>query len=374
MLSTLPPLVFAGEARRCAAPWPRWPRAGPSCSRPATAPSPSPSSPPTPSGTSSRSSCRWPWSSPTAAGCRWSRWAASPGSSPSPARRRTEVDRRAALPVFPRPHGQRRGLRRPRPGGLTPSRLVAAYHQSAATLNLLRAFTKGGFADLSQVHLWNQQFVASSRRGPALRGASPAEIDRALRFMAACGIDLAAEEGLHQVDFFTSHEALILRLRGGPDPRGLAHRRLVRLLGPHCCGAATAPASWTGPTSSSCRGSTTRSAAKVGPSATRRRGGGAVRASSNPDRVPGRLTLISRMGADKVDELLPPLQRAVAAVGPPGRVDVRPDARQHLHVRRRPQDPALRRHPQRDLRRSSRPPRRAAHGPEGSMWSSPATT
>ncbi len=53
-----------------------------------------------------------------------------------------------------------------------PERLVAAYQQSASTLNLLRAFTKGGFADLSQVHLWNQQFVASSARGPALRAAS----------------------------------------------------------------------------------------------------------------------------------------------------------------------------------------------------------
>ena len=90
-----------------------------------------------------------------------------------------------------------------------PGRLVAAYQQSASTLNLLRAFTKGGFADLSQVHLWNQQFVASSSEGQRYERIA-SEIDRALRFMAACGIDLGAEEGLHQVDFFTSHEALIL--------------------------------------------------------------------------------------------------------------------------------------------------------------------
>ncbi len=90
-----------------------------------------------------------------------------------------------------------------------PERLVAAYQQSASTLNLLRAFTKGGFADLSQVHLWNQQFVASSAEGQRYERIA-SEIDRALRFMAACGIDLGAEEGLHQVDFFTSHEALIL--------------------------------------------------------------------------------------------------------------------------------------------------------------------
>ena len=90
-----------------------------------------------------------------------------------------------------------------------PARLVAAYQQSASTLNLLRAFTKGGFADLSQVHLWNQQFVASSAEGLRYERIA-AEIDRALRFMAACGIDLGAEVGLHQVDFWTSHEALIL--------------------------------------------------------------------------------------------------------------------------------------------------------------------
>src|SRR6202453_19471 len=90
-----------------------------------------------------------------------------------------------------------------------PSRLVAAYQQSASTLNLLRAFTKGGFADLSQVHLWNQQFVSSSTEGLRYERIA-AEIDRALRFMTACGIDLGAEVGLHQVDFWTSHEALIL--------------------------------------------------------------------------------------------------------------------------------------------------------------------
>src|SRR5204862_373353 len=95
------------------------------------------------------------------------------------------------------------------PRGPDPERLVAAYHQSASTLNLLRAFTKGGFADLSQVHVWNQQFVATSGEGQRYE-AIAAEIDRALRFMKACGIDLLAEAHLHQVDFWTSHEALIL--------------------------------------------------------------------------------------------------------------------------------------------------------------------
>jgi 3-deoxy-7-phosphoheptulonate synthase len=90
-----------------------------------------------------------------------------------------------------------------------PDRLVQAYHQSASTMNLLRAFTKGGFADLSRVHAWNQEFVASSpegRRYERLAG----EIDRALRFMGACGVDTGSNPNLHEVDCYTSHEALLL--------------------------------------------------------------------------------------------------------------------------------------------------------------------
>ena len=93
--------------------------------------------------------------------------------------------------------------------GPRPGRLLRAYHQSASTMNLLRAFTKGGFADLNQVHTWNQEFVASSAEGQRYERIA-AGIERALRFMAACGIDLATEATLHQVDFWTSHEALIL--------------------------------------------------------------------------------------------------------------------------------------------------------------------
>ena len=98
---------------------------------------------------------------------------------------------------------------------------VHAYHQSASTLNLLRAFAKGGFADLSRAHAWNLEFLDASpegRRYEALAG----EIDRALRFMAACGIDLDGEAKLHEVDFYTSHEALHPRLRGGAHPASTA--------------------------------------------------------------------------------------------------------------------------------------------------------
>ena len=90
-----------------------------------------------------------------------------------------------------------------------PERLLRAYHQSAATLNLLRSLTKGGFADLSQVHSWTQGFVVESPEGARYQHVAD-EIDRALRFMKACGVDTVSMPSLHEVDFFTSHEALIL--------------------------------------------------------------------------------------------------------------------------------------------------------------------
>src|SRR6476619_5252658 len=90
-----------------------------------------------------------------------------------------------------------------------PRRMVEGYNQSAATLNLLRAFTKGGYADLTQVHLWNKDFVASSPEGRRYDTLAN-EIERALAFMAACGIDLTAERRLHEVDVYTSHAGLLL--------------------------------------------------------------------------------------------------------------------------------------------------------------------
>ncbi len=90
-----------------------------------------------------------------------------------------------------------------------PERLLAAYHQSVSTLNLLRAFTTGGYAALSRVHAWNQEFVANSLEGKRYEVIAD-EIERALAFMKACGIDLVDDQALQAVDFYTSHEALIL--------------------------------------------------------------------------------------------------------------------------------------------------------------------
>jgi len=90
-----------------------------------------------------------------------------------------------------------------------PRATARAYHQSVATLNLLRAFTTGGFAALSRVHQWNQEFVANSLEGKRYEVIAD-DIERALRFMRACGIDLQDDNSLQAVEFYTSHEALIL--------------------------------------------------------------------------------------------------------------------------------------------------------------------
>jgi len=195
-----------------------------------------------------------------------------------------------------------------------PARLVAAYHQSASTLNLVRAFTKGGFADLSQVHLWNQQFVASSEEGRRYEQIA-AEIDRALRFMAACGIDLGREETLHEVDFYTSHEALILGYE-----EALTRRDSITGDFYDC----SAHMLWVGERTRQPDGAHVDFlsgihnpiGAKVGPSAT------APDLLTlcdrlDPERVPGRLTLITRMGATRVGDLLPPLLEAVRDAGHP---------------------------------------------------------
>ena len=111
-----------------------------------------------------------------------------------------------------------------------PERMVQAYYQAVSTLNLLRAFTKGGFADLTQVHTWNQEFVASSLEGRRYEVIAN-EIGRALRFMQAIGIDLGDERTIHEVDVWTSHEALLLDYEEPLVRKRLDDRRLVRVLG-----------------------------------------------------------------------------------------------------------------------------------------------
>src|SRR6478735_7183554 len=195
-----------------------------------------------------------------------------------------------------------------------PDRLVQAYHQSASTLNLVRAFTKGGFADLNRVHAWTQEFIASSPEGQKYEQLA-AEIDRALRFMRACGIDTESNSRLHEVDVFTSHEALLLgyeealtrqdSLTGGWYDCS-AHmlwigERTRQLDGAHV---------------EFLRGVGNPLGCKIGPS-TEVEFVLELCERLNPARIPGRLTLISRMGADRVEGALRPLLHAVRAAGHP---------------------------------------------------------
>ena len=189
-----------------------------------------------------------------------------------------------------------------------PRRMVEGYNQSAATLNLLRAFTKGGYADLTQVHLWNQEFVASSPEGRRYERLA-SEIERALRFMAACGIDLTAERRLHEVDVFTSHEGLLLDYE-----EGLTRRDSLTGDWYDC----SAHLLWIGERTRQPDGAHVEFfsgvhnplAVKLGPETT---ADDAIVLCErlNPERIPGRLTFVTRMGVSRVREALPPLLRAV---------------------------------------------------------------
>jgi 3-deoxy-7-phosphoheptulonate synthase len=195
-----------------------------------------------------------------------------------------------------------------------PQRMIEGYNQSAQTLNLLRAFTKGGYADLTQVHLWNKDFVSSSPEGRRYERLA-SEIERALAFMAACGIDLTAERRLHEVDVFTAHEGLLLDYE-----EGLTRRDSLTGDWYDC----SAHLLWIGERTRRPDGAHVQFftgvhnpiGVKIGPAATPEE---VVELCEvlNPDRVPGRLTFYARLGAERVRELLPPLLAAPRDEGHP---------------------------------------------------------
>ena len=195
-----------------------------------------------------------------------------------------------------------------------PDRLVQAYHQAASTLNLVRAFTKGGFADLNRVHAWNQEFVAQSAEGQRYEEVA-SEIERALAFMRACGIDTETNTALHQVDVYTSHEALILGYEE-------ALTRQDSLTGGwYDCSAHML---WIGERTRQLDGAHVEFLRGVGNPLGCKIGKTtdvdyvlSLCETLNPARIPGRLTLISRMGANDVEEALRPLLRAVRDAGHP---------------------------------------------------------
>ncbi|MDZ3837675.1 MAG: 3-deoxy-7-phosphoheptulonate synthase class II [Rhodospirillales bacterium] len=193
-----------------------------------------------------------------------------------------------------------------------PQRLIHAYNQSAATLNLLRAFSQGGYADLHQVHLWTLGFVANSPQGDRYRDLAE-RLNETLKFMAACGLTSETTPQIRETDFFTSHEALMLVYEEamtrvdsttGDWYDTSAHflwigERTRQLDGAHV---------------EFLRGVRNPLAVKLGP------GVGAdelIRLSDalNPVNEPGRLTLIVRMGAEKLESVLPKLIRAVEREG-----------------------------------------------------------
>jgi 3-deoxy-7-phosphoheptulonate synthase len=192
-----------------------------------------------------------------------------------------------------------------------PARLLRAYHSAAVTLNLCRAFANGGYADLHQAHAWNQDFVAQSPAGQRYEQLA-GEIDRALSFMNACGID---PEELHGVEFYSSHEALLLeyeRALTRIDSRtGLPYDVSAHLV---WIGERTRDPN--GAHVEFCRQIRNPIGVKIGPT-TSPDDVLTLIERLNPDDEPGRLTLITRLGAAKIRDVLPPLVEKVTERGSP---------------------------------------------------------
>jgi 3-deoxy-7-phosphoheptulonate synthase len=191
-----------------------------------------------------------------------------------------------------------------------PSRMEFAYMQSAATLNLLRAFATGGYADLHQVHRWNLGFVQRSPLASRYEDLAH-RIDETLNFMGACGLSDLPQ--VRETDFYTSHESLLL-------PYEEALTRVDSTSGDHY--ACSAHFLWIGDRTRQpdgahvefLRGVKNPIGMKVGPTSDPTE---LVRITEilNPANEKGRLTLISRMGADKVEAKLRPLLAAIARAG-----------------------------------------------------------
>ncbi|WP_068433537.1 class II 3-deoxy-7-phosphoheptulonate synthase [Piscicoccus intestinalis] len=189
-----------------------------------------------------------------------------------------------------------------------PQRLLRAYHTSSATLNLVRAFTQGGFADLRFVHEWNRGFIANSANARYEKLAK--DIDKAMRFMDACGVDF---EELRRVDVWAGHEALVLDYER-PLTRIDSRTGLPYATSGHFV--------WVGERTRDIGGAhldfvsrvTNPVGIKVGPTADPAEVIEMARLV-DPDGLPGRLTLITRMGAQQVREALPPIVRAVTDAG-----------------------------------------------------------
>jgi 3-deoxy-7-phosphoheptulonate synthase len=188
-----------------------------------------------------------------------------------------------------------------------PSRMVRAYANAAAAMNMLRAFTHAGLADLHAVHDWNKDFVRTSRAGQRYEIIAQ-EIDRALGFMRACGVN---DDALRQVELYSSHEALILE-----------YERALTRVSDGVAYDLSAHMVWVGERTRDLSGAHVEFVSridnpigmKLGPTTTPEFAAEAVE-RLDPGRVPGRLTLIARMGNRAVRDLLPPIVEKVTATG-----------------------------------------------------------
>ena len=185
-----------------------------------------------------------------------------------------------------------------------PKRLFKTYNQSAATLNLLRAFTLGGFADLNKVQLWNQEFISSSAQGKKYKKIAKS-IDDALKFMNAVGISSEKYSSLRMAELYTSHEALILDYE-----QALTRKDSISGDWYDC----SAHFLWIGNRTRQIDGAHVEFLSgvknpigiKAGPSLTPDELV-ALAKKLNPANEFGRLTIITRMGADKINDYLPQL-------------------------------------------------------------------
>jgi 3-deoxy-7-phosphoheptulonate synthase len=194
-----------------------------------------------------------------------------------------------------------------------PSRMEFAYLQSAATLNLLRAFATGGFADLHQVHGWNLGFVARSPL--ADRYADIAQrIDETLRFMAACGMNSITAPQIRETEFYTSHEALLLPFEEALTREPMTHPRRHYACSAHFLWIGDRTRQPDGAHVEFLSGVANPIGLKVGPT-TEIEDLLRLTERLNPNNTPGRLTLIARMGAAKLEQKLPPLIRAIQKEG-----------------------------------------------------------
>lgn len=190
-----------------------------------------------------------------------------------------------------------------------PRRLLDAYNASAATLNLVRAFVTGGYADLRQVHTWNTDFVRTSVAGQRYELLA-GEIDKAMSFMTAIGAD---PEALRRVDFHSSHEALLLEYEHAMT-RIDSRTELPYNVSGHFVWIGERTRQLDGAHVEYFRHIRNPIGCKLGPSATAD-DALALAARLNPTNEPGRLTFITRFGADKIRDGLPGLVEKVTAEG-----------------------------------------------------------